>query len=125
MDRLLMPGAMPAELAERMSDVGDDITDTDELDAVRSIVDDYLTVGLSYPRRGFPRVNAGDFIVEELDEDALGIALTYLIFGTDTQRSDKALELSNLCEEKLERWLREKHSNLVEQRIEELMEDKE
>jgi len=52
MDRFPISSAVPADVAERLSDRADDITRADEARAIRSILDDYLLLGDCYPPRG-------------------------------------------------------------------------
>lgn len=45
-DRISMPGAMPAEIAERMSDTGRELTDAELAAAKEALIDDFITHGI-------------------------------------------------------------------------------
>lgn len=89
--------------------------------AVEAIVDD-LTCGLSYPRKGFPRIEIGDYFAEQMDEDEIARALTVLVYGGD-DRGDVAYEIRQRYEAGLADWLRAKHQRFIEMKVEELADE--
>ena len=93
-----------------------------EEEAVRDIVDTLLC-GRMYPPSGRGCIIAGDYLRESLDDDEIANALNAYISGEDTAIEAQRDKLRKICEEELSAWLRKRHSELIEQRVEELMAD--
>jgi hypothetical protein len=121
--RLPMPGAMPAELAERLSDANvHEVTKLEEADAVKSIIDDYLLVGDTYPRiRIFGKrcIDLGTFLHRELDADTIEAVLAG-VAALDVAGSDLPLRLRRFVEEQATAWIRKHYADLVQERAEDM-----
>lgn len=95
-----------------------------EEQAIQSIVDDYLLLGLSYPKKGGRNcVTAGMFLQEALDEDEIEAALTGMAYGCGQEFSDQCNRMEKLCRDGLPAWLQVNHSDLIERRQEELTDE--
>ena len=90
-----------------------------EEEAVRDIVDTLLC-GRMYPPSGRGCVIAGDYLRESLDDDEIANALNAYVSGGEAIEMQRD-KLRKICEEELPAWLRKKHPELIEQRVEELM----
>ena len=125
MTRTPMSGNIPAEIAERLSDqdVGE-MTSREEREAVRSIIEDYLLIGWTYPRHGIKVADAGAFLRERLSEDELDKTLRLMTYGCGMEFREQASRLERICVVELPEWLRKNFPDLIEQRADELLEAK-
>ena len=90
-----------------------------EEEAVADIVDTLLC-GRMYPPSGRGCVIAGDYLYEALDGDDIANALNAHLYMSEAIRDN----LRVICEKGLPAWLRKKHPELIEQRVEVLMAEK-
>ena len=120
-DRISMPSAMPAELAERLSDNSVDVTDADEEEAITAIIEDYLLLGMSYPRKGGRDCITAGWIVHECAEvDEKEAMLTALVYGSGEQHYRWQKYAEDIVKEHGPRYLREHRPMLIERMQEEM-----
>lgn len=122
MDRLQMPSAMPAELAERLSDQPVDVTDATEDEAITAIIEDHLLDGDMYPKNGRRALSAGDIIAECSDDDDKRFFFDALIYdGRDGERLENAQrKAKEIVKEEGPKYLREHRHDLIETMLEEM-----
>lgn len=113
---------MPAELAEKLSDhPGDDVTDSDEREAIKSIINDFLLCGKCYPPRGGRQViDAATVLRESADEEEINAMLAALMWGHEERLDYWRGYAQRLVEESAGRVLRDQFPALIERRIEEM-----
>ena len=119
-----MPAAMPAEIAERLSDHAEETTAAEEEQAIRSIRDDFLLLGDCYPPKGGKDcVSAGEIAMHYLDEEELENVLSAVTYGCGDFMDSRQRYVETLVREKADEYLRKAHPFLIERRVEELRED--
>lgn len=122
-DRLPMPSAMPAELAERLSDQPVDVTDATEDEAITAILDNYLSIGDMYPRTGGRRcVSAGEVVADYADFEDVENMLSALVYdGRDGLALERAQERArDILKAHGPDYLRTKYPDLIERMQEEM-----
>lgn len=99
--------------------------DAEHDDAAQSIIDDYLSMGESYPPKGGPEfVTMGNFLMATLEEDDIAPALDAIASGDPDRLESLKHRFWNLAGDgDLVHWLGEKHPELVNRRIQELREE--
>ena len=122
-DRLKMPSMMSAEAAERLSDQSTDVTDADEDAAIAAIINDYLLLGYSYPRRGRNALRAGHIIREYASEEELADMLTALVYGCGDQLEQQNDLAERLVKDRTPEYLRTKRPDLIETMLEEMADE--
>lgn len=116
---------MPAELAERASDLNmAETTEAEEAEAVQNIIEDYLILGWTYPRRGQRVADAGAFLRDRLDEDETDAALRALLYGCREPLTQQTEYLERICRAELPAWLRKHFQDLIAERAQEMRDDK-
>ena len=125
-DRLPMPSAMSAELAEKLSDRAADVTDADIDRAITAIIEDHLLLGYCYPRKGGKNCVVAGMIVQDCaDFEDIECMLTALVYGCGDQLDKWQRYAESIVKEHGPRYLREHRYELIERMIEEMAEEDE
>lgn len=125
MSRLQMPAAMPAELAERLSDQPVDVTDATEDEAITAIIEDYLLLGDMYPRSGRGALSAGELVMECATDANKQFFCDALVYdGRDGMvLYDAQQKAIQIVREEGPKYLREHRPDLIERMQEEMRGD--
>lgn len=103
-----------------------EISKSEEAEAVKSIIDDYLTCDDTYPRSrngvyGRRVIDAGDFLEQALDPSDIRNALRK-IAASDV--SDLSTRFRGLIEDEAPAWILKNYPDLVQERAEEMRDER-